>query len=170
MNSFNLIALIIFTLTALTSVNGLRCYKCNSLSKPYCSDPYDPPDTGAVALEYQADCDKEIDKVVRNETHQGLAPHVDRNGSQYVAVCRKVVQKVENVVRVFRSCGWFDAASEEPICSQRTGSLGVTHTHCVCRGDLCNQGVIPQSTSIILLLTIPLFTLGFINSLTNTLV
>ncbi|XP_053200388.1 uncharacterized protein LOC128385541 isoform X2 [Panonychus citri] len=166
MNSLNCIALIIISLTAFTSVNGLTCYSCNSLHKPYCSDPYDPPDTGALAIEYKANCTLEIEKIVRNESHHGLAPHVSRNGTQYVAVCRKVLQKVENVVRVFRSCGWYDASTEQPTCIQRTGSLGLTQTQCVCRGDLCNQGISQQSTSIITLL-ISIISLGYINKLIN---
>ena len=77
------------------------------------------------------------------------------------------ISSVENVVRVFRSCGWYDASTEQPTCIQRTGSLGFTQTQCVCRGDLCNQGIISQQSTSTITLLITIISLGYIKKIIN---
>ncbi|XP_053212561.1 uncharacterized protein LOC128396067 [Panonychus citri] len=147
MNTLKVIVLLI----ELSTVYSLRCYTCNSIVDPYCTNPFNPPDFGPLAIKYTADCDATIKTIVDKNDSTSIG--VDRvPGLGYASICRKTVQKVDGQERVHRSCGWYKAASETPGCYQKTGSMGITHQICSCRSDFCNGSVDFQISLITILI------------------
>ncbi|XP_015795219.1 uncharacterized protein LOC107371601 isoform X2 [Tetranychus urticae] len=135
MNSFNLIALIIFTLTALTSVtvNGLECWMCKGNINSGCNSPFIPE---LFAKKKCADNEK---------------------------VCLKVTQNVNGETFHIRSCGVLDANTpnkpESMGCKDVSDKGLPTVEECICNSDGCNGSSQLIAYSLTSILPIIIFSL-----------
>lgn len=97
---------------------AIVCYDCNSEYDPRCGDPFDPYTLGMI------DCNDR--------------PALDHLGGANATLCRKLVQKVSEKVRVIRTCGYIEDAERDGGCVSRSGTHDVTVNYCSCKGNLCN--------------------------------
>ncbi|XP_018566961.1 uncharacterized protein LOC108907669 [Anoplophora glabripennis] len=105
----------------------LQCYVCNSAFDPRCADPFDPYTIGII------NCSD-------RPTPEHVKDHLHLDRIVVPVVCRKMVQKVEGVVRVVRSCGYIRDDHDDKKCFRRTGTAAVEVIHCSCTKSLCNAG------------------------------
>lgn len=120
------LVLFLFLLAVLIPIAlSIKCWECNTRINGGCGDPFVPGDFA------QADC---------SQKHLPRFP--DKNGH----FCRKTTQKINNVVRVIRTCGYINETMDQvpegavlpKTCEKQSGAV-VIET-CVCNsGDGCNS-------------------------------
>ncbi|KAG5683193.1 hypothetical protein PVAND_012489 [Polypedilum vanderplanki] len=103
---------------SISVVFGIYCYDCNSKFDPRCDDEFVPYSLG------QVNCDE------KTETLEKL--------NKTATFCRKIRQKVNEQVRIIRSCGFISDEIEEEKCRRTSPSKGVEIISCECKGEKCN--------------------------------
>ncbi|KAK6633905.1 hypothetical protein RUM44_004512 [Polyplax serrata] len=115
---FYTIGLVIFVFLTSTAYS-ISCYVCNSEFDPSCGDPFRPYTIGVL------NC--------------SLSIKPDHIAGQEAKLCRKIVQRIQGHVRIFRSCGYIeDPLRDDKECIKRSGTHDVHVDYCSCTGDLCN--------------------------------
>ncbi|XP_071547637.1 UPAR/Ly6 domain-containing protein crok-like [Panulirus ornatus] len=124
----SLLPLSLLLLHMLTTAQGIKCWFCNSMLDPFCSDPFD----NSTAT--PKDCSLE-----------GDMPHLR---GVPATMCRKTRMKVNGHWRYKRDCarlGEAGVGGDARYCIYRTGTFNIHVEYCTCNDkDGCNPASYAQ--------------------------
>ncbi|XP_044272577.1 uncharacterized protein LOC123016318 [Tribolium madens] len=111
--------LLVAVFTFAQTVNGIKCFQCNSFEHPACAN------------------------ITANDTNSPFF-HKCQPRDNHQMFCRKTVQTVLDTpqfTRITRSCGWFLYKTNKSLC-QVTDTDFKLETSCQCFTDGCNGGTV----------------------------
>ncbi|KAG5683192.1 hypothetical protein PVAND_012488 [Polypedilum vanderplanki] len=108
--------LIFFLISFIIKRNeAIKCYSCQTITDSRCNDPLINPSSNLIV-----DCDF-IEK----------PKHIN----QIATICRKIKQNIYGQVRITRSCGYIESASNRS-CSNSYFTESTSSEYCECHDDL----------------------------------
>ncbi|KAK8746049.1 hypothetical protein OTU49_017241 [Cherax quadricarinatus] len=120
-----ILSLSLFALTWAQARKGIKCWACNSMTDPFCSDPFD--------------------NSTANPKECYLEPELPHLRGVPSTMCRKIRMKVNGHWRYKRDCarlGEAGVGGDARYCIYRTGTFNIHMEYCTCNDkDGCNPAV-----------------------------